>query len=118
MDAFGTPYIITTRNLDTLGTWMVETLATIKPTGEAPARMLVWPQFTFTPDSGPNGIPDWICDTRVLGKPGTILRPLDAVEYLRASVERAEELAALPPRTEAGPCYGASCDHVSHRRSM
>lgn len=95
MDGYGYTYRITSMNPDTVAAWWVETITTIKPTAQAPARVIVYPSFRFGADTGPMGEPDWLTDSRVLcGEPGKILRPLDLVEYLRGQIERAEELAA------------------------
>lgn len=102
-DAYGNPHLITTSNPDTLAAWLVETIATIKPTSQAPARILIWPSFKWS-EQYPQGQADWIADTRILGQSGEILRPLDLIDHLRRQIDHHEELAGR--------------DHVSHRRKM
>lgn len=92
-DAMGSPYIITTRNIDLLAAWIVETINTIKPTRDMPARVLVYPSFTFDPDN-PMGYADWIGDTRILMDYGIIRTPADTVKYLAEQIERYEALKA------------------------
>lgn len=94
-DAMGSPYVITTKRLDLLAIWLVDTLADIKPTRDMPCRIIVWPSFEWGPDHGPYGHADWIQDTRILSDtPGVIRTPRDAVLFLSDQIERYEELKA------------------------
>lgn len=93
-DAMGSPYVITTKRLELLAIWLVDTLADIKPTRDYPCRMIVWPSFEWSADH-PHGIADWIADSRILSDtPGVIRTPRDAVLFLSDQIERYEELKA------------------------
>jgi len=90
-DGYGTLHRITTRNMDTLASWWVERIGIIRPDHVLPAQVLIWPEVIYN-EEYPQGIPDWIPDSRILGTPGKILRPLDLITYLKGQVERLEEL--------------------------
>jgi hypothetical protein len=53
-DVTGRAYVIDTSDAQTLGRWLVETLAKIGPTLQYEARLRVWPS-----DSGPGTKPDF-----------------------------------------------------------
>lgn len=91
-DGYGVPHTISTANPDTLAAWLVERIALAHPTDAMPAMVKVWPEIHYSPDH-PQGIPDWIADTRIFGSVGHVLEPAD-VTYLQAQIKRAAELDA------------------------
>lgn len=90
-DGYGTYHVITTRNPDTLAAWLVERIGIIRPDHIVPAQILVWPEF-HADEQNPQGIPDWIPDSRILGRAGRILRPLDLIRYLQEQIDGLERL--------------------------
>lgn len=81
-DYFG----IRTRNQETLARWLIETIQEAELSPHFPAQMRVWP----TTDT--NGQPDWIADSRVLGRSMPITRGQDVILYLKDQLEQAENL--------------------------
>ncbi len=122
MDGVGNAFVITTKNVDLLAVWLVETMAEVKPSREYPARIMVWPGFTWD-EHHPRGLPDWITLGPVLSEIGTVHTPLSVVEYLRGQIERVEEWYSARPddREHAATllqCAGPDCDPGHHKRRM
>ena len=140
IDGHGMLHCITSRNPELLADWLTETFDTIRPNVEYPVTITVWPTIgppdsagtplavyhrikahaerlaAERPPTAPwppsTSVADWVCDSRVLGRYELVTDLGGVLAFMLGQVEEAEELAA---RTEAGPCYGAECDHVSHR---
>lgn len=87
-DAMGQSHMIDSGNPDTLGAWLIEMLVTVRPDEMIPAQIMAWPSFA----PGPNGKPDWIADSRILGRIYPFNTPRELFEALRKQVEEAEEL--------------------------
>ena len=83
----GQAFSIDSLNPELLARWLAETVARIRPDVSAPASIQAWPSI------GADGRPDWIADSRVLGRlhHGTTARELLAA--LSADLDAAERLA-------------------------
>ena len=90
--AWGDSRCIDTRDLSMLARWIVQTLADLQPTPQAPATVMAWPQWAPSEDA--QGRADWIADSRVLGQMVKVLTPRDVVDVLRGQIEEQEKLAA------------------------
>lgn len=93
-DGMGQMHSIRTINPDILAAWFVERLNVIRPDHVMPAQVLIWPDWISGPETPYPGQPDWLPDSRILGVPGKVLRPLDLVRYMQEQIERIEELNA------------------------
>lgn len=83
----GRNYIITTSDPEMLGRWLVEHIAKVRPDMAAPTKIMVWPDLT------PEGKPDWISNSCVIGASGIAFSPQEIVDYLQKQIDRARDLA-------------------------
>lgn len=91
VDPYGNPYIITSRDPETLGRWILETFTTVRPReGAGYWRLMVWPSASY--DEPGDWDVDWVADTRVLTQPMKIKTPADLLAALASQIEQQESL--------------------------
>ena len=90
-DYVNCPHRIETLNPPLLREWLAEWLPRLWPVNAdylGPVRISIWPSF------GPDGQPDWVCDSRVLNEPPYPLPSADPDEAMNF-------IAGLRTRLEA-----------------
>lgn len=88
MSGSGYMFPIASSSPETLGRWLIETLAIVQPSPQNPARIQAWPGF------GLDGKPDWVADSRVLGTIGFAKSPQEVLDYLQQQLDQAKALGA------------------------
>jgi hypothetical protein len=78
-----------------LGKWVMEIFGRAVVAGITPATMIqmqVYPSWIPDPNSPHGGGPDWIADTRIIGRVYQIRSWRDLLDELRNQIEEAEAL--------------------------
>lgn len=87
-DHHGRPYSITSRDPETIGRWLIETMATIDlQPGDPPVWFQAWPTWDQATQTA-----DWIMDTRILTVSMTARSPEQMLEAMAGALAQLRDL--------------------------